>query len=194
MAMLRRGLAGEPVRILQEHLGITADGVFGAGTDAALREYQANNGLSVDGIAGPDTFTSMGLQELVLLHKPIRGEMVRRLQEALGIGADGVFGSGTEAAVRAFQEEQGLEATGEAGPETLARLPGFDEYVEKVEASLVTDNTPIVEEAALQTAQEEAPPEHDPSFVDRAASAAHAAEEAVSNVGKSIWSTVKSIF
>ncbi len=174
---------------------MTADGIFGAATDAALRQYQTDNGLSVDGIAGPDTFTAMGLHELVLLHKPIRGGLVKRMQEALGIDADGKFGPATEAAVRAFQETEGLEATGEAGPETLARLPGFEEFVEKVEASIVTEGTPVVESAAVATiAAEEAPPEDDPGFVSRAQTMVRDAEEAVSNVGKSIWSTVKSIF
>ena len=50
MAMLRRGLSGEPVRILQQKLGGEADGIFGSGTEAALKEYQGANGLSVDGI------------------------------------------------------------------------------------------------------------------------------------------------
>lgn len=59
MAMLRRGLTGEPVRILQEKLGVTADGIFGKNTEAALLKYQAAHGLSADGIAGPDTFTAM---------------------------------------------------------------------------------------------------------------------------------------
>ena len=40
MALLRRGLVGEPVRILQQNLGVEADGIFGRGTEAALIEYQ----------------------------------------------------------------------------------------------------------------------------------------------------------
>lgn len=36
------------------------DGGFGAGTAAAVRTYQANNGLSSDGIVGQGTWTSMG--------------------------------------------------------------------------------------------------------------------------------------
>jgi len=49
MPLLQRGLRGEPVRLLQEKLGVTADGIFGAGTDKALRDYQSANGLAVDG-------------------------------------------------------------------------------------------------------------------------------------------------
>ena len=140
MAMLRRGLTGEPVRILQEKLGVTADGIFGKNTEAALLKYQAAHGLSADGIAGPDTFTAMELHELVLLHKPIRGQMVKKVQEALGIGADGIFGSGTEAAVRKFQTDNGLDVNGMVDPKMLAMLPGFDVPQEKVEASLEVKN------------------------------------------------------
>lgn len=192
MAMLRRGLSGEPVRILQTQLGVTADGIFGKDTEAALRQYQTDNGLSADGIAGPDTFTAMGLDELVLLHRPIRGNMVRKLQEGLGIGADGIFGAGTEAAVKKFQEENGLEATGMAGPETLRLVPGFAIPPEKVEAAIVTEATPEIDPGAVEQVKvsEEAPPETE-GFI---ASAVQGAADTVSNVGKSIWSTVKNIF
>lgn len=197
MGLLRRGLVGEPVRILQENLGVTADGIFGPDTEAALIQYQQDNGLSADGIAGPDTFTAMGLLHLVLLHRPIRGEQVRKLQEGLGIGADGIFGGGTEAAVKKFQEENGLEATGMAGPDTLALIPGFEMPQETIEASLVTEATPTVDEGAIEEVKTsmEAPPEN-PSFIANALGipALQAAGDAVSNVGRSIWSTVKNIF
>ena len=50
------------------------------------------------------------------------GEAIRKLQAALGIAADGSFGSGTEAAVIAFQRSKGLQADGVAGPRTLEAL------------------------------------------------------------------------
>lgn len=192
MALLRRGLVGEPVRILQEKLGVEADGIFGTNTDAALRQFQTDNGLSADGIAGPDTFTAMGLDELVLLERPIRGNLVRKLQEGLGIDADGIFGAGTEAAVKRFQEEKGLEVTGKAGPETLHFVPGFEVPQEKVEAALVTESTPTVDPGAVEQIRlaEEAPPVEE-GFV---AHAVHSAGEAVANVGQSIWNTVRRIF
>ena len=191
MGMLRRGLSGEPVRVLQQQLGVNADGVFGQGTDAALRDYQKNNGLSVDGIAGPDTFAAMGLYELVLLHKPIRGELVRRTQEALGIGADGVFGAGTEKAVKKYQEDHGLEATGEADPTMLAQL-GFPEFTpEKIDASLITEATAMIDTSQVQA---EEPPKEEPSFVSRVGNAVASVEALPITVGKSIWNTVKKIF
>ena len=122
MAILKKGVSGEPVKLMQQKLGVEADGVFGSGTEAALRAYQEKEGISVDGIAGPDTFAHMGLTELILLRNGTKGETVKKLQEKLGLGADGIFGSGTEAAVKKYQEENGLAADGLAGPRTLAHM------------------------------------------------------------------------
>ena len=131
MAILLRGLRGEPVKRLQEKLGVEADGIFGGGTEQALKDYQQTNGLKVDGIAGPDTFAQMGLYDLVLLRRGTRGSTVKAMQEKLGIDADGKFGSGTEKAVKAYQEEKGLKADGMVGPSTLAKLDLFDDSVAK---------------------------------------------------------------
>lgn len=46
------------VTILQRHLGLSADGTFGAGTKAKLIEYQKAHGLATDGICGPGTWRS----------------------------------------------------------------------------------------------------------------------------------------
>jgi peptidoglycan hydrolase-like protein with peptidoglycan-binding domain len=67
MSILKKGMRGVPVKRLQERLGIDSDGIYGPGTEKAVREYQASAGLAADGIAGPDTFTALGLNELVLL-------------------------------------------------------------------------------------------------------------------------------
>ena len=53
------------------------------------------------------------------------GEAVAALQRKLGIGADGVFGRQTRAAVKRFQRRRGLTVDGIAGPQTLAAL-GID--------------------------------------------------------------------
>jgi hypothetical protein len=88
MAILTKGLSGEPVKRLQSKLGVEADAVFGSATEKALKDWQAKNGLAADGIAGPDTFMAMGLYELVLLKEGTRGQAVKKLQEKLGVGAD----------------------------------------------------------------------------------------------------------
>lgn len=60
---LRRGSSGEEVKILQRRLGLTADGKFGPGTEAAVRAHQKKNGLTPDGIVGPRTWAVlMGAQ------------------------------------------------------------------------------------------------------------------------------------
>jgi putative chitinase len=48
-----------------------------------------------------------------------RGPTVMAVQEELEIGADGVFGRGTEAHVKAWQEENGLTPDGIMGPASL---------------------------------------------------------------------------
>jgi putative chitinase len=59
-----------------------------------------------------------------ILRRGSRGPQVKKMQEALRIGADGVFGPGTESALKAWQRSNGLTADGIAGPATLARLFG----------------------------------------------------------------------
>lgn len=59
IGVLRKGSRGEGVKIMQEALGIGADGVFGPGTERALKKWQADNGLVADGIAGPATFEKL---------------------------------------------------------------------------------------------------------------------------------------
>lgn len=53
-----------------------------------------------------------------------QGETVKKLQAALGLKADGVFGIGTEASLKSWQAKNGLVADGVAGPKTLAKLIG----------------------------------------------------------------------
>ncbi|MFG1379620.1 peptidoglycan-binding protein [Xanthobacter autotrophicus] len=144
MALLKRGLSGEPVKILQAKLGVAADGQFGPGTEEALKAYQKEHGLSADGIAGPDTFAALGLPELILLTQGSKGETVKKLQTALGLTADGAFGPATAKAVEAFQAKNALEADGMAGPVTLSKMDVF--------ASLVTSDAVAKSQAGTVSA------------------------------------------
>ena len=54
----------------------------------------------------------------MVLKKGSKGTTVKKLQEFLEIGADGVFGPGTEQAVISFQKANGLAADGIVGPAT----------------------------------------------------------------------------
>jgi putative chitinase len=56
---IRLGSSGDTVRAVQSKLGLTADGVFGPGTDSAVRQWQTANGLVADGIVGPRTLAKM---------------------------------------------------------------------------------------------------------------------------------------
>jgi chitosanase len=56
-------MKGEDVKKLQRALGFSEreiDGVFGKDTDAAVREFQMNHGLKVDGKVGPATWADLG--------------------------------------------------------------------------------------------------------------------------------------
>jgi putative chitinase len=57
--LLKNGSKGEEVKLLQEKLGLGVDGVFGPGTEAKVKEWQAANGLAADGIVGPGTWGKM---------------------------------------------------------------------------------------------------------------------------------------
>jgi peptidoglycan hydrolase-like protein with peptidoglycan-binding domain len=181
MSILKRGLKGAPVKRLQQKLGIGDDGDFGPGTEKALKEWQAANGLAADGIAGPDTFAAMDLHELILLRKGSRGAQVKKLQEGLGIGADGQFGGGTAQAVMDFQKQNGLTVDGVAGPSTLEKLSTFAEI------------TPaVVQKAAVKPEEEHFEAEPLPELDGTKVSAP--IEVAAAEPPKSIWGKVKGWF
>lgn len=64
---LKKGSSGSDVKKMQQSLidagydvGSTgADGIYGSATEAAVRKYQQDNGLAVDGIAGEKTLGSL---------------------------------------------------------------------------------------------------------------------------------------
>jgi peptidoglycan hydrolase-like protein with peptidoglycan-binding domain len=125
---------GSDVRQLQRAIGISADGVFGPMTERALKRWQRSHGLVADGIAGPNTRAALGLGSGPVLKRkggaarrahrsPSRGGGgVRALQRRIGVPADGVFGPGTEAALKRWQAAHGLVPDGIAGPQTRAKL------------------------------------------------------------------------
>ena len=46
MSILKRGMSGAPVKRLQKKLDIDADGIFGPGTENAVKAFQEANGIS----------------------------------------------------------------------------------------------------------------------------------------------------
>jgi putative chitinase len=79
------------------------------------------NPVSLSEDAGDDDFE---IEDIGVLRKGSRGEGVQMMQEALGIGADGIFGPGTERKLKEWQASKGLVADGIAGPATLGELLG----------------------------------------------------------------------
>ena len=57
--LLKLNSKGDDVKKLQTKLGLTADGVFGAGTEKKVKEWQTANGLTADGIVGDGTWAKM---------------------------------------------------------------------------------------------------------------------------------------
>lgn len=57
---LRRGAKGALVEFIQRKIGAQIDGDFGAITEAALRNFQRQQGLVPDGIVGPKTWKLLG--------------------------------------------------------------------------------------------------------------------------------------
>lgn len=57
--MIKIGSTGEDVKKIQLALGISADGVFGPGTERSVKEWQRKNGLTADGIVGQKTMDKL---------------------------------------------------------------------------------------------------------------------------------------
>ncbi|WP_240987122.1 peptidoglycan-binding domain-containing protein [Arthrobacter sp. Soil736] len=62
---IRRGSTGEHVTYFQQRLfalgcRLTIDGIFGPGTESAARSFQRANGLTADGIVGAMTWAALG--------------------------------------------------------------------------------------------------------------------------------------
>ena len=113
-------------------------GNAGPKTVAAIKSFQGKNGLTADGIAGPQTIAKIDAayeakggsssgsgSSASGLKLNSKGTDVRNLQQDLTtLGyywakITGNFGEKTEAAVKRFQEENGLTADGVAGTKTL---------------------------------------------------------------------------
>jgi len=108
-----------------------ADGDYGATTEQGVRDFQYFNSMTVDGVAGPDTFYKIDeLYETILIQEGDEGAHVRRIQEQLNeqeevnlsISVDGGYGPETVDAVEQFQEAAELNVDGIVGPYTMVAL------------------------------------------------------------------------
>ena len=114
--LVRQGDQQHPVKTLQYLLrarghNLTVDGIFGSQTAAAVRAFQQQKGLAVDGVVGPATWSALS----ITVRQGSQGEAVRGVQEEFqyrnlsgdpskGVQIDGIFGPMTDDAVRGFQQ------------------------------------------------------------------------------------------
>ncbi len=137
---LRRGGDGPAVDDLHTRLrragedpGPGAD--YDDDTEAAVRRFQEERRIRVDGICGPQTWTALveagwRLGDRLLFEREpmLRGDDVAELQTRLGgLGfledrVDGFLGPRTRRALEDFQRNCGLTVDGICGPETIAEL------------------------------------------------------------------------
>ncbi len=143
---IERSQHGEAVRDLQRRLIdlgysiplVEREGTFGEGTEDAVRCFQNQRRLRVDGIVGAQTWRALdesrhklGDRLLYLKAPMIRGDDVGGLQRqlnALGFDAgreDAIFGPSTQGALREFQRNVGLSADGICGPDSVAAMARF---------------------------------------------------------------------
>ena len=114
------------------HLVEPLDGIFGSGTEAAVKDFQRDRSIDIDGICGPQTWDQLveaghrlGSRLLYLQSPPLRGDDVADLQRLLtSLGfpmsqIDGIHGQQTADALVDFQLNAGLVPDGVCGPITV---------------------------------------------------------------------------
>ncbi len=132
--VLAEGDRYHPVETLQhllrgQGLSVAVDGVFGAGTGAAVSAFQQREHLPGDGVVGARTWSAL----IVTVAAGSTGDAVRAVQEEFqfrnlsgdprqGVQIDGAFGPRTEDAVVDLQQALGLDIDGIVGPITWRAL------------------------------------------------------------------------
>jgi peptidoglycan hydrolase-like protein with peptidoglycan-binding domain len=126
-ATIKLGDTGEDVKRLQRVFARTkvlgpdsVDGVFGSPTERAVKDFQQSEGLLVDGIVGPATWSRLPpyREASPTLQAGSLGPVVAMLQGVLKADfgysgpIDGIFGPVTVAAVRGYQTDSGLPVSG----------------------------------------------------------------------------------
>jgi peptidoglycan hydrolase-like protein with peptidoglycan-binding domain len=96
-----------------KRLSLGALAALSAGPAAAVA------GGGSQAVAAEPTTTT---EHLITIDSESQGRQVEMVQEALGIGVDGVYGPETEEAVRDFQSAHGLAVDGIVGPATIGAL------------------------------------------------------------------------
>lgn len=142
--LIKNGDRGSSVKKLQQNLNkvgfkLSTDGIFGNATEHAVRNFQERYDLSVDGLVGKQTQAKLSSvikakSKAKTVGKAIipfpghnfeigsKGKDVKRIQNAVGVAVDGVFGVNTRRAVVKYQKRHGLQADGIVGKNTWNTL------------------------------------------------------------------------
>ena len=98
MRLLKTGSTGPAVQLLQLALNragygqLDTDGIFGPGTDAALRRFQASRGIPADGVAGNQTHRAILPWYLgYITHQVRRGDSVNALAQRYGSSPEAIL-------------------------------------------------------------------------------------------------------
>jgi peptidoglycan hydrolase-like protein with peptidoglycan-binding domain len=118
--VLRVGSRGTAVKTLQRALGgLSVDGAYGARTAAAVKGFQKAHRLTATGVTDAAVWRALEQRDYpfrgyysTVLRIGSRGGAVTAVQRALGVAADGAYGSQTAAAVKALQGRAKLARTG----------------------------------------------------------------------------------
>ena len=98
MRLLKIGSTGPAVQLLQLALNragygqLDTDGIFGPGTEAALRRFQASRGIPADGVAGNQTHRAILPWYLgYITHQVRRGDSVNALAQRYGSSPEAIL-------------------------------------------------------------------------------------------------------
>ncbi|WEG12540.1 peptidoglycan-binding protein [Pullulanibacillus sp. KACC 23026] len=137
--LLYKGQHSEHVKSLQTVLKTEGyykltkpTGYFGSTTEKAVKEFQKDHDLKVDGLVGPKTKAKLSkyVKQDHNLTIGSKGPKVKEIQETLKrLGyytghLDGIYGTKTRLSVLNFQKTNHLSMDGIVGPNTLKRLHG----------------------------------------------------------------------
>ncbi|WP_176465675.1 peptidoglycan-binding protein [Virgibacillus sp. 7505] len=103
---------------------LTVDGYKGPKTmNALLRIYQYYGKVTIDGIFGPKSKAAGSIQSRKK-HTPGWTRLIQSLLNVHGykLAVDGIFGTGTEAALKSFQKSKEIASDGAAGSNTYEKF------------------------------------------------------------------------